>query len=145
MLLIAVVFIFTSCETIDKDVEKPIVQEVFFPQNCDTVHRGSTFTYSFVIVDDKDLGSYSIEMHNNFDHHTHSTSTISCTMEENKLPINPFYYNEDFEVPVKLWEYKIEGEITIPANVDSGDYHFELRVSDEAGWQTYEGISIKVL
>jgi len=36
------------------------------------------------------------------------------------------------------------GTISIPANVDTGDYHFTIRVTDAAGWQSFEGISVKI-
>lgn len=145
ILLLSTFFALSSCENIDKDTESPVITEIYFPQNCDTLHRGSTFTYRLVAVDDKDLGSYSIELHQNFDHHTHSTSAVECIMDEDKTPVNPFYYNEDFEVPVKLWEFVIEGQISIPFDIDPGDYHFEIQLTDEAGWQTYEGISVKIV
>lgn len=145
ILILFTLFVLSSCENIEKDTESPVITEINFPQNCDTLYRGSTFTYRLVALDNNDLGSYSVELHNNFDHHTHSTSSIECIMDEDKSPVNPFYYNEDFEVPVKLWEYVIEGQISIPSDVDPGDYHFEIKVTDEAGWQTYEGISVKIV
>lgn len=143
--IVSIAFVLLSCDSLEKDMEKPVVKEIIFPHNCDTVYKGSTFTYHFIVYDNYDLGSYSIEMHPNFDHHTHSTSAIQCEMDSIKSAVNPFLYIEEFEIPVKLWEYEIFGEIPIPSNADTGDYHFMLRVSDEAGWQNFEGISVKVM
>ena len=35
-------------------------------------------------------------------------------------------------------------EIKVPENVDSGDYHFMILLTDEEGWQTIKGLSIKI-
>jgi hypothetical protein len=43
-----------------------------------------------------------------------------------------------------LKEYSATTEIDIPANVDLGDYYFMIRVSDQEGWQTLKGLSIKI-
>jgi hypothetical protein len=41
--------------------------------------------------------------------------------------------------------YEATTQITIPADVDPGDYHFMIRLTDKEGWQTLKGLSIKIL
>nr|WP_229206214.1 DUF4625 domain-containing protein [Dyadobacter fermentans] len=35
-------------------------------------------------------------------------------------------------------------QIDVPADIDPGDYHFMIRLTDKEGWQTIRGISIKI-
>jgi hypothetical protein len=36
-------------------------------------------------------------------------------------------------------------DIPIPDDIDTGDYHFVVRVTDAAGWQSYKAFSVKIL
>ena len=36
-------------------------------------------------------------------------------------------------------------DIDIPENIDTGDYHFMVRLTDKAGWQQLKGISLKIV
>jgi hypothetical protein len=36
-------------------------------------------------------------------------------------------------------------EFAVPAGVDDGDYHFMIRLTDEEGWQSIKGISVKLV
>jgi len=136
-----------SCNDTVKDEEVPVIDMSVtdaFPQNCVTVYRGESFTFKARFTDNIELGSYSIEMHNNFDHHTHSTSITECDMENIKSAVNPFLFLSQYSIPAGQTEYVATTTIDIPAGVDTGDYHFMLRVTDQSGWQTFEGISLKI-
>ena len=146
-LLLVATSMFIACDDTIKDEEVPkidITSDDAFPQNCATVYRGESFVYKIRITDNVQLGSYSSEMHNNFDHHTHSTSVTECEPEPIKTAINPLYFMDEFSIPENQTEYIATGEIDIPNDVDLGDYHFVFRVTDKSGWQNYEGISMKV-
>jgi len=136
-----------GCDEIVKDEEVPQINMSGpndFPQNCAKVYRGEAFVFSATLTDNTKLGSYSIEMHHNFDHHTHSTSGTSCEMEEVKSPVNPFVFIEEYEIPAGLTSYAVQNQIVVPANVDTGDYHITVRLTDKSGWQTFKGIAVKV-
>ncbi len=138
----------SACESEIKDDEVPAIDlgiENAFPQNCATVYRGEAFQFRFRLSDNIELGSYSIEMHHNFDHHTHSTSPVQCKRDPVKAAVKPFLFIQDFQIPVGLTEYIATGLIDVPADVDTGDYHFMIRVTDRSGWQTFEGIGIKII
>ncbi|MGE8380915.1 MAG: DUF4625 domain-containing protein, partial [Sphingobacterium sp.] len=58
------------------DTEKPTIDisaATAFPKQCSQIRRGSSFTFRAILSDNVALGSYSIDVHHNFDHHSHST------------------------------------------------------------------------
>lgn len=140
--------IFYSCDkTEEVDGIYPEIDLSFdgaFPQNCDTVYRGQSFTVVAKLSDNKELGSYSIDLHHNFDHHNHSTEIEACAMGEDQTAVNPFLYIQSFSVDAGLAEYTTNLEIDIPDDVDTGDYHFMIRVTDKEGWQTLKALSLKI-
>lgn len=115
-----------------------------FPKVCSTVKRGEKFVFRAQLSDNAQLGSVSVDIHNNFDHHNHSTEVESCTLEPVKTPIKPFLLIQSYPIPAGLKTYDVQQEITVPADVDPGDYHFLIRVTDKEGWQTIKGLSIKL-
>jgi hypothetical protein len=134
-----------SCNKDERDEEKPVIDmQLGFPQNCDTVYRGEPFTFKAVFTDNVELGAYSLDIHHNFDHHSHSTDLVDCAMEPVNQPVDPWLYIQQFEIPDGLNHYTAEVQITVPDNVDTGDYHFLVRLTDKTGWQTIRGISFKV-
>ena len=137
-----------SCSKEERDDELPeiIMSEAgHFPQNCDTLYPGESFTFRARFTDNIELGSYSIDIHHNFDHHSHSTEMAECPMDPKKTPVNPFLFIEQFDIPEGKREYDAMQVITIPADVDHGDYHLMIRLTDKTGWQAIRGISIKIM
>lgn len=116
-----------------------------FPQNCDTLYLGESFTLRARFTDNVELGSYSIDIHHNFDHHSHSTEMSDCTLDPKKTPVNPFLLIEQYDIPGGKREYDAMQVISIPADVDYGDYHLMVRLTDKTGWQAIMGISIKIM
>ncbi|MCW3785200.1 DUF4625 domain-containing protein [Plebeiibacterium sediminum] len=121
-----------------------------FPKQCTTLYFGEDFNFSALFTDNIELGSYSISLHNNFDHHSHSTEVTECELGEIKTPVNPFTFIQDFEIPDNLTEYEANQSITIPTGdenglFDEGDYHFFISLTDKQGWSTQKGLSIKIM
>jgi len=115
------------------------------PVDCQQFKRGSVIPFHYLLSDNVELGSYNIEVHNNFDHHTHSTSAAECEIEAEKAPINPWVYNSDFDIPQGQQTYAAIINIDIPADIDPGDYHFMVRLTDQAGWQQLRSMAIKIV
>jgi hypothetical protein len=137
-----------SCDKAERDTELPeiIMSGVdYFPQNCDTVYIGESFTFRALFKDNFELGSYSIDIHHNFDHHSHSTDVSECPMAPVKQAVNPLLVIVQFEIPAGLREYNASRVIDVPENVDPGDYDLMVRLTDRTGWQAIRGISIKVI
>lgn len=150
LLLITCVAIIAGCskdEETSIDDTYPIIDntaETAFPKQCSVINRGRSFVFRTTFSDDTELGSVSVDIHHNFDHHSHSTEVSDCNMDPVKAPLRPFLLIQDFPLPAGLKNYVLEKEILVPTDVDPGDYHFLIRVTDKAGWQTIKGISIKV-
>lgn len=141
-------FLLSSCkDDIEIDTEYPEIDISFdqaFPKQCSSMKRGETFTFRARFTDNLQLGGFSIDIHHNFDHHTHSTEVNDCDMEKVKETENPFLYIKSYSIPDGLQEYMAEIELTIPDDVDDGDYHFMILLTDNEGWQTIRGLSIKI-
>ncbi len=117
---------------------------VAVPTDCQVFNRGEVIPFNYVFTDDTELGSYNIEIHNNFDHHTHSTSSVECEMDEKKSAVKPWVFNQDYTIPAGQTKYISRFDITIPSDIDPGDYHFMVRLTDKAGWQQLHAVAIKI-
>ena len=147
LLLSSLVFI-SSCSEDDKDEEKPTVTINYtdgFPKACQELQRGVTYTFKALSTDNKGLASYSIDLHNNFDQHTHDDQAEDCVMDPIKDAITPFIFIDNFSISGAPTEYEITQEITIPSNVDIGDYHCSISVVDVTGWQSQTSLDIKII
>jgi hypothetical protein len=156
--MLAVILLFlNSCYKDDEiDKQKPVIDNssVFaFPQNCDTLYFGETFRLKVLLQDNAELGSkgaLNIDIHNNFDHHSHSTDVSNCSMNPLTTPVNPYTFISDFDIPEGMHEYETDIAITVPDGNDSGpfddgDYHFFISLTDKEGWSMQKGISIKII
>jgi hypothetical protein len=140
----------------DIDTEKPAISLGFaeaFPQMCDTLYFGDTVWVAAEFSDNYMLGSKNamrIDIHHNFDHHSHSTEAMSCLMDNKKEAVNPFVHIAAYDIPAGLKHYRCLQPVALPLEADagaycSGDYHMMLSVTDKEGWSSMKGISIKIL
>lgn len=142
---------FTSCssdDSEDKDEQKPTITINYqegFPQACEQLTKGETYTFKALVTDNKALASYSLDIHNNFDHHTHDDQGEQCDLDPIKQAVNPFIFMENFTVEGNLTSYEISISVTIPNNIDLGDYHCAYSVTDVTGWQSRTSIDIKIV
>lgn len=142
-----------ACDPAEIDDQKPFVDLSMmgaFPVSCDTLYLGESFTWKVRFADNVELGSYSLEIHHNFDHHAHSTEPESCELDPVKEPVNPFHTIMDFEIPAGSAEYTVNESIHIPSSdvngdMDPGDYHFFISLTDREGWSVQKGLNIKIL
>jgi hypothetical protein len=149
-LLIALTFFFIACSSDPDavDTEYPVIDITSsnaFPLQCSEMTRGQKITFRTKFTDNAELGSYSLDIHHNFDHHSHSTEVNDCVSDPIKKPINPLLYINSVTIPAGQKSYEAVQEISIPQDIDPGDYHFLIRLTDKEGWQTIKGISIKIL
>ena len=140
---------FAGCKkdnTEEKDTEYPEILATAnsFPIQCGTISRGQTFTFKASFSDNKELGAYSLDVHHNFDQHNHSTEVHQCTFDAKKTPVKPFLFIQNYNIPAGLKQHEATAQIVVPADVDPGDYHFMIRLTDKEGWQTIKGLSIKI-
>jgi len=140
-------------KTENVDTEKPTIDLNIpdaFPLNCDTLYFGETCSFKMLFSDNLELGSFSIDIHHNFDHHSHSTEVTECSLDPSKKPANPFTFIDDFPIPEGQKEYATDMQIAIPSGnnnglFDDGDYHFFVSLTDKEGWSAQKGLSIKII
>lgn len=152
--LIPLVAFFISCES-DNEVDKEQPQIDIstldaFPVNCDTLYFNETFILKVRFTDNVELGSFSIDIHNNFDHHSHSTEVAECNLNPVKEPVNPYVVIQDYDIPGGLSDYTTNLSIKLPSQnsngkFDEGDYHFFISLTDKEGWSAQMGLSIKMV
>ena len=131
-----------------RDMQQPVISDkgiVASPIDCQQYHRGDVIPFHYVLTDDQELGAYNIEIHNNFDHHTHSTTAVDCHTDEHSTPQHPWVYNQDYQIPAGLTTYDARHDIQIPADIDPGHYHFMIRLTDRAGWQQLHSVAIIIV
>lgn len=145
--------LFHACSKEEIDDQKPEIDINFsnaFPVNCDTIYFGETFDFLAKFIDNKELGAYSIEIHQNFDHHAHSTEVTVCELWPVKAPVNPYVFIKSYSIPEGSTVYEPNLEMLIPqgnanGEFDEGDYHFFISLTDKEGWSAQKGLSIKIL
>ena len=168
-LLMALITVFTlgfiACnnDDDDKDMTPPVISAdgiIANPINCQEYHPGDTIPFHYIMIDNQELGAYNIEIHNNFDHHSHSTEADDhyhdhemgeCDdhddeheHEHGQSEGNAWVYNQSFTIPAGLRTYDARQNIIIPVDAAPGDYHFMIRLTDKAGWQQLHAVAIKI-
>lgn len=147
ILCITFIIVLVGCEKIEVDNTPPKIEAGFisFPLQCDEIKRGEIFTFKARFTDDLELGSFGLDVHSNFDHHNHSTEAGECDLDPIKTPINPYVLLKNYEIPNGLKSYEAKISIAVPSDVDTGAYHFMIKVTDKVGWQTLKGLSVKII
>lgn len=142
----------TACSGDDdssgKDQEKPeinIAYEQGFPKPCIELVKGETYTFRVMASDNDALAAYSLDIHHNFDHHTHDDQDGECVLEAVKQPENPWIFMENYAIEDGGSNYEITIELTVPQDVDTGDYHCSYSVTDHTGWQSRTAVDIKII
>lgn len=150
LFLVSGMLAFNSCSSDDanaNDTEKPTIDMTVanaFPTSCATIAKGGTISFKALFKDNEQLGAYSISIHQNFDHHSHDTEVDQCEFDPIKTPVNPWTKTLTFEIPSNSNQFVAEQQIAIPNDIDTGDYHFMIQLTDAQGWATMKGISIKI-
>ena len=147
-MLIPLLCALSACSSTDTDTAVPEILPVgdaTAPLNCQEYPRGGAIFFDYLFKDDTELGAYNIEIHNNFDHHTHSTEAGECRLDPAKEPVKPWILNKDYPIPAGNTSFEAKQTIPVPEDVDPGEYHFMIRLTDRSGWQQLKSVSIRVL
>lgn len=128
-LLVISVSLLTACGDSDNplsDTTKPVI-DLKSPAEGGVLAIGSEHGVHFEmdLSDDVMLKSYKIEIHNNFDHHSHDTRTAETTVD--------FTFNKSYDVSEQRTAHIHHHDIVIPANATPGDYHLMVYCTDAAG------------
>lgn len=142
-----------ACRKAEVDDQKPVIDFGFAgasPLPCDTALLGDTLNVRVRFEDNVELGSYRIDIHHNFDHHSHSTEVQNCQLDPKKPATNPFVFIGVFDIPPGNRTYEALIKIPLPAQnatgpLQGGDYHFFISLTDKTGWSSNKGFGIKLL
>ena len=157
----------TSCDNDDDktlDTEKPQIDasiEGASPANTATFYFGEEIPVKLLLTDNEELGSFSVNIHNNFDHHSHSTEEEGEEHHDHEEGEehhhhegedgDAFQFTQDYTIPAGSTQFLIDTKISLPAKSDDGDeyeggdYHFMITVTDKAGFSTFKAFEIKIL
>ncbi len=117
---------FSACSDDDADTTKPEIQ-LHEPENGDSLLIGANVHFEADFSDNEALGSYLVEIHNNFDGHGHSASTRAD---------EPFSFKKSYDLGGLRNSHVHHHDIVIPENATLGAYHLVVYCTDAAGNQS---------
>lgn len=124
---------FFSCDNNDSDTTKPVI-DLHEPEEGQVLTIGEDVHFEMDLSDDVMLGSYKINIHNNFDGHGHGESravaTAASEAEEERVA---FTFDRAYDVSGHITKHEHHHDIVIPANAKPGNYHLMVYCTDAAG------------
>lgn len=124
---------FFSCDNNDRDTTKPVI-DLHEPEEGQVLTIGEDVHFEMDLSDDVMLGSYKINIHNNFDGHGHGESravaTAASEAEEERVA---FTFDRAYDVSGHITKHEHHHDIVIPANAKPGNYHLMVYCTDAAG------------
>ena len=129
--IITTSLLFTSCDSDNDGDTIPPVINLIAPAEGGTLKIGDEHGVhlEMELSDNEMLSSYKVEIHNDFDGHTHTKSLKS---EET----TPFSFQKSWDVSGKKNATIHHHEIMIPENATPGNYHLMVYCTDAAGNET---------
>lgn len=120
--------VFTSCGKEETDTVAPVIQ-LEEPENGEEIRIGSDMHFECDFSDNVMLGSYMIEIHSNFDGHSHKVATRA----EGETP---FFLKKPYELTGLRNSHVHHHDVVIPENTTPGKYHLVVYCTDAAGNQS---------
>ena len=127
------------CSNFELDLSKlKVTDNLQNPWFSDKFFVKVSFPFEMDLSDDVMLKSYKIEIHSNFDHHSHggNSRAVQETVD--------FSFNRSYDVSGQKTAHIHHHDIVIPANATAGDYHLMVYCTDAAGNESYIARNIKL-
>lgn len=151
LLFVAISIGFISCERekiAEKDTTKPVIN-LIAPADGDRLLIGDMNGVHFDVefVDNEALGSYKVDIHNNFDGHAHAPMARVSTATDSI----PFSYNKSWsDIEGKKNTKVHHHQIRIPRRIDgkpikTGKYHLIVYCLDKAGNESFVARDIELV
>ncbi|MDG5799870.1 DUF4625 domain-containing protein [Marinilabiliaceae bacterium ANBcel2] len=134
--LIATLLIYMACSDDNVDTEPPEI-EIVKPIEYDSVIKGDTLFVEANVWDNEYLNSWKIDIHDNFDGHTHKNGSLKNSdqnideAENDELIAWNLILEDSF--PKDKSKYQIKKQIKVPENAEEGEYHLGVFASDKWG------------
>lgn len=127
VIALACSFTLAACGDDDNvaDTTLPVI-DLDEPEDGDELLIGAEVHFECDFSDNEMLGSYMVEIHSNFDGHTHKAATRA---EE------PFFFKKSYELTGLRNAHIHHHDIVIPENAAEGNYHLVVYCTDAAGNQ----------
>lgn len=126
----------TACSDDDEnilDTESPSIT-VNEPTEGEVFEAGGEMHFDILLSDNEMLASYRVEIHNNFDGHSHgSVMKSNGEFTRQSADVTPWSYNETYEIEGNQTTFEDHQHIEIPENAAEGAYHLGIVVIDAAG------------
>lgn len=135
-IVLSIAILFTACSSDDDnglDNEVPTIT-INVPQQEQHFDLGGKIMLNIELEDNVSLAAYRLNIHQASDGHTHGVVTMSEAWE----------YNENFNLENSPKNYLVENEISIPADIAEGEYHFGIIVLDSSGNQSEAYVDIEI-
>lgn len=142
ILLFISIFVTPSCEKHDADTQKPVIN-ISGPKENDTLYIGSEVHFEADFSDNVALKSYKIDIHSNFDGHSHKNILTDDSIA--------FSFQKSWNFDEGLKNSHIHHhEISIPNEINGkplkpGAYHFMVYCTDAAGNENWTAIDVKII
>lgn len=122
VLIIAGIALLSACKK--ADIEAPVLSEIQINNSSQSVqlHPGESFSVSGTVTDNKELNQFKIDIHHDFDGHSHKSMTTR--------------YEEIRISDISGTSYSINESFTVPDNASSGTYHGTITSLDKEGNQS---------
>ncbi|MFI3287979.1 MAG: DUF4625 domain-containing protein [Rikenellaceae bacterium] len=134
-------FTFVSC-TESGDTTKPVITLESPAEGEVLAADGEGIHFEMELEDNEGLASYKVEIHSNFDGHSHS---VSSKTDSDATETVDFSFNQTWTDIAGQKNATIHHhEIVIPTDATHGDYHFIVYCLDEAGNESYVVRSIEI-
>lgn len=122
-------FVLSSCNNDDDiDTTAPTI-ELDEPEDGDELLIGKSIHFECDFKDNVMLGSYMIEIHNNFDGHSHKAPSRAAGEE-------PFFIKKSYDLSGLRNSHVHHHDILIPETAQEGNYHLVVYCTDAAGNQS---------
>ena len=115
--------LFASCHD-DGDTTKPVI-DLIEPEEDAVLQIGDKVHFEMEVSDNEMLSSYKVEIHPNFDGHTHNRTTRTTD----------FYFERTWDLSGKKNDDIHHHDIVIPGDATPGHYHLMVYCTDAAGNQ----------
>lgn len=99
------------------------------------IKTGSLLHLDMDLSDDVMVASYKVDIHNNFDGHTHTSASTKADGDS-----ITFTYNQSFDVNQK--NHHVHDHIEIPILARQGKYHVVVYCTDTSGNESYVAKSV---
>jgi hypothetical protein len=133
--------IFSSSDLID--ITNPEI-DVHEPHERDEFPAGEFITFDATIMDDLELGSYSIDVHDNLDGHGHGR----IAQPKDDPGLERWIFKKNYTIPEGYIMYAAQhdDDILIVESAMAGPYHFIVQAVDKAGNATnyQDGTTVEI-